>query len=218
MLRQADLLSYLPSFMQEYREIAAVLNAENPEFDLILKRAENALDNEYITTADETGIKRFEKLLGLLPEEDDTIESRRAKVLALWFVSLPYTMRMLIKRLTLMCGADGFTVETDFEGYGISVITHFRVYSQLLKLRAMLQEMIPANMVIGSGNVVIVHADDPADICTGIRHVTSRKRIKAVIENGSLVRIDGSADIYGGIRSTGRHKKMTTEVKNYGVE
>ena len=99
MLRQADLLSYLPFFMQEYKEIAVALNAENPEFDLLLKDATDVLDNEYITTADEKGIKRFEKLLGILPEEDDTLESRRAKVLVLWFVSLPYTMRMLIKRL-----------------------------------------------------------------------------------------------------------------------
>lgn len=217
MLRQADLLSYLPSFMQEYREIAAALNAENPEFDLILRRAENALDNEYITTADEKGIKRFEKLLGILPEEDDTLESRREKVLALWFVSLPYTMRMLIKRLTLMCGADGFTVETDFEGYGISVITHFRVYSQLLQLRKLLGEMIPANMVIGSGNTVTVHAD-PAKVHMGIVPAASRRRIKAVMDRSGFVRIHGSAPLYGGVGLYGRQKKIITEVKNYGVE
>lgn len=215
MQRKADLLSYLPSFMQEYREIAAALNAENPEFDLMLRRAENALDNEYITTADEKGIKRFEKLLGILPEEDDTLESRREKVLALWFVSLPYTMRMLIKRLTLMCGADGFTVETDFEGYGISVITHFRVYSQLLQLRKLLGEMIPANMVIGSGNTVVVSAEGA--LYTGIRRIAGRKRIKAVVKKAAL-RIDCSADLYSGARLYGGQKRITTEVKNYGVE
>ena len=215
MLRKADLLSYLPSFMQEYREIAAALNAENPEFDLILRRAENALDNEYITTADEKGIKRFEKLLGILPEEDDTLESRREKVLALWFVSLPYTMRMLIKRLTLMCGADGFTVETDFEGYGISVITHFRVYSQLLQLRKLLGEMIPANMAIGSGNTVVVPAEGA--LYTGIRRIAGRKRIKAEVKKAAL-RIDCSADLYSGARLYGGQKRITTEVKNYGVE
>ena len=204
--------------MQEYREIACALNAEDPEFDLILRLAENALDNEYITTADETGIRRFEKLLGLLPEAEDTLESRRAKVLALWFVSLPYTMRMLIKRLTLMCGADGFEVDTDFSAYYIRVITHFRVYSQLLQLRAVLQEMIPANMVIGNENIIVVHADDPAEVYTGIRRVGGRKRIRAVMKNGGAVYIEGYAGLYGGVRSYGRQKKIVTEVRKYGLE
>ena len=117
-----------------------------------------------------------------------------------------------------MCGEDGFTVETDFKGYGISVITHFRVYSQLLKLRAMLEEMIPANMFIGSGNIVIVHVDGSADIYTGVKRIASRKRIKVVMENSSVVHIDSSADLYSGTKLWGKQKKIITEVKNYGVE
>ena len=35
MKREVDLVSYLPPFMQKYREPVAALEAEKPEFDLI---------------------------------------------------------------------------------------------------------------------------------------------------------------------------------------
>lgn len=35
MVREVDLMSYLPLFMQGYREPAATLRAEEPEFDIV---------------------------------------------------------------------------------------------------------------------------------------------------------------------------------------
>ena len=214
MLREADLLSYLPTFMQEYKEIAAALSAENPEFNVILKEADNALDNEFITTADETGIKRFEALLGILPGEYDTLESRRTRVLLLWFISLPYTLRMLIKRLTVLCGGTDFTVEKDFDAYYIRVITHFRLYSQVLQLRKLLKEMIPANMVSDDHNIVIVPVDGIPAICTGIARTSGRKRIRIEFQR----RIKSNSDIYVTVKNMGVQKKIKTEVRNYGME
>lgn len=38
--REVDLLSYLPPFMAEFKEIAVTLDAENPEFVLVWKAAD----------------------------------------------------------------------------------------------------------------------------------------------------------------------------------
>ena len=91
MTREIDLVSYLPPFLAEFKEIAVTLEAENPEFVLVWNAAERVLKNEFIETADEYGISRFEKLLHIFPSTEDTLESRRARVQIRWFSSIPYT-------------------------------------------------------------------------------------------------------------------------------
>ncbi len=65
MVREVDLMSYLPLFMQGYREPAATLRAEEPEFDIVWAAADRMLRNRSISTADEYGIGRLERILGI---------------------------------------------------------------------------------------------------------------------------------------------------------
>ena len=55
MIREVDLVSYLPPFMAEFKEIMATLEAENPEFVLVWEAADRVLQNEFIETSDEYG-------------------------------------------------------------------------------------------------------------------------------------------------------------------
>lgn len=96
---KVDLVSYLPPFMADFKEITVTLKAENPEFVLVWVAAEQVLQNEFIETADEYGISRFEKILNILPSKEDTLESRRSRVQARWFNTVPYTMKALISKL-----------------------------------------------------------------------------------------------------------------------
>lgn len=80
MIREVDLVSYLPPFMQSYKEPVAALEAENPEFSLMWSATDRCLRNRFISTADEYGISRFEKMLKIYPTADDTLESRRSRV------------------------------------------------------------------------------------------------------------------------------------------
>ena len=85
MIRDVDLVSYLPLYLDGYEENPATLEAENPEFILIWNATDRVLKNEFIETADEYGISRFEKILNIFPSKEDTLESRRARVQARWF-------------------------------------------------------------------------------------------------------------------------------------
>ena len=97
MIREVDLVSYLPPFLAGYRELREALAAENPEFALAWDAADRALRNEFIDTADEYGIARFEGMLGILSSRGDALEDRRARVRSRWFTALPYTYRMLCR-------------------------------------------------------------------------------------------------------------------------
>ena len=115
MIREIDLVSYLPPFIAGFKEISATLEAENPEFLLVWRAADQVLKNEFIETSDEYGISRFEKMLNILPSWEDTLESRRAKVRSQWINVLPYTVRMLLQKLQIICGSTDFVLKTDFE-------------------------------------------------------------------------------------------------------
>ena len=97
MIREVDLVSYLPPFMQNYKETVAALEAENPEFAIIWKATDKVLYNHFISKADEYGLSRFEKLLGIFPTSDDTLESRRSRVQSKWFNTLRDTLRVLLQ-------------------------------------------------------------------------------------------------------------------------
>ena len=113
MIRDVDLVSYLPPFIAEYREINETLKAENPEFKIMWEAVDRVLKNEFIESADEYGISRFERILKIFPSKEDSLESRRARVQARWFATIPYTWRMLIEKLISICGDSNFTLEGD---------------------------------------------------------------------------------------------------------
>lgn len=186
MTREINLVSYLPPFMSEYSEINAALTAENPEFQAVWKAADGVLHNEFISTADEDGIAQFENMIGLLPSKNDTLEIRRARVMSKWLSKLPYTMKMLIKNLQVLCGGDDFTVKKKFDGYEIDITTHLREYSRVQELTKLLDEMIPANIRIVSLNITAIKAEGAAVIYSGLKLSGKHRKIKVEVKNYGL--------------------------------
>ena len=52
MIREVDLVSYLPPFMRKYETLVKTLEAENPEFAFMWEAVDRTLKNAFITTAD----------------------------------------------------------------------------------------------------------------------------------------------------------------------
>ena len=98
MLRTIDLLHYFPPFVQEYREIKHIMSAEEPEFQLVADESEILKNNQFIETCNEVGIARFEKILHITPSPDDTLESRRSRVLIRWNDAVPYTWKIFLQK------------------------------------------------------------------------------------------------------------------------
>lgn len=167
--RQADLAAYLPTFMAEYEEINKALTAENPEFTLLWEEKEKVLKNQFILTADSMGLSRFEKMLGITPSRLDTLESRRKRVLSKWFVQLPYTERMLVNKLTELCGEGSFTFIKDYDGYLLDIRTDLRLYGQIEELEELLNRMVPCNIRVSCNNRVKCNIKSEVDVYSGIR-------------------------------------------------
>lgn len=87
-------------------------------------------------------------MLGIQPFTDDTLETRRFRILTRWNEKLPYTYRVLIERLNSLCGVDGYELELQPNLYSISIkleLTQKRMFNDVQDLT---RRMIPANMVL----------------------------------------------------------------------
>lgn len=147
MIRDVNLIKHLPPFVQDYREIQGIMNAENPEFQSIESSFENTLDNTFILYADDVAIERYEKMFGLNPSNSDDLESRRMVVLSKYTNNDVLTLRTLVERLKIMFGI-GFVLMMSPYNYYIEVTLHVRFKSLVGAVASMLREIIPANMVV----------------------------------------------------------------------
>lgn len=149
MVREVDLERYIPPFMQNYTELMETLKAENPEFSFAWNAVDRILYNHFISTADEYGISRFESILGIYPEADDTLEIRRMRVQNRWFTTIPYTIRTLATKIAeVLCGTYNFSIQTDFKNsYELILTVHTINDSQNAELEYVLSIVVPVNVV-----------------------------------------------------------------------
>jgi hypothetical protein len=75
------LIDYLPPIVKKIRELQEICAAEQPNFDEAEKEIENILCRVFVSQADEKGIMRFEKVYGITPSPEETIEQRRVNIL-----------------------------------------------------------------------------------------------------------------------------------------
>lgn len=147
MIREANLIDHLPLYVQDYREIQAIMNAENPELQLVEDISEKIKDDMFVLYTDEIGIKRYENMFGLMPSKNDSLSNRQAKVLAQYTNTVIYTLRGLVERLNIICGVGNYTLNFNTDKYEINISLHLCVKNLLNTISSMLIDMIPANIL-----------------------------------------------------------------------
>jgi len=140
------LIDYLPLFMQEYRELAVVMETEQPEIDRLWSAVENALADQFIQEATANGVMRWESMLGISPKDTDTLDERRFRILTKLNQELPYTLRKLERVLTNLCGENGFSIDVQAADYHIQVKLAVGNHNNYSEVENTLKKMIPANL------------------------------------------------------------------------
>lgn len=146
MATDRKLINYLPLFMQEYFEMQKIMETEQVEIDRLWLEAENALADQFILEATESGVRRWESMLGISPKDTDSLDERKFRILTKLNQELPYTLRKLELALTNLCGADGYSVGMNAAEYHIEVklaLSNANNYQEVMDL---LEKMIPANL------------------------------------------------------------------------
>lgn len=214
MIREVDLVSYLPPEIANFKETVAALEAENPEFVLVWKAADRVLYNEFIETADEYGISRFEKILNILPSTEDTLESRRARVQARWNSTIPYTLKTLVDKLAALCGDSNFTIVKDYPHYRITLEVELGLYGQVEELERIIESMIPCNMVVQSHNKIDSNPGTKIFIAGALQqtaHFTINTEIDEKKELHGNLAYTGYVSTHKTMRIADTEKEMATE-------
>lgn len=162
------LLDYMPSYYREIQEMNDILRAEDALFLMLRNEFNTSKANQFIKTADSNGLAIFESILGIVPVEDESIVSRRSRVLSRWINITPYTHNSLVRRLGSLQGNFNFDIEYDLAGYRLSIRTNLELPGQVDELDYALVEMIPANLELISRNEIPMSSTAQAYIVAGI--------------------------------------------------
>ena len=146
MVTDRKLTDYLPSFLQEYRELNAIMEAEQPEINGLWDSAEQTLANQFVSIATENGVKRWESMLGISPKGTDTVDERKFRILTKVNHELPYSLRKLEHALINLCGIDGFHIEVFTSEHHVEVKLALGNHNNYSEVEDILNKMIPANM------------------------------------------------------------------------
>lgn len=179
-MHEVMLLQKLPAILRGCREYQAVADAETPEFTALWAAIESAQENQYIPTLDETGIKRWEKILSVIPKADETLDDRRFRILNRVNESLPFTYRFLQNQFTLLCGEDGYSLQLDHGAYKLTVRVALTTKSKYTDVDTMLRRVVPANIVIDLSLKYNQHKD-VALLTHAQLHVLTHEQIRSEV-------------------------------------
>lgn len=74
--------NYYPEIVKKIKEFPAMVQAKCPEMGFLSKERVKILNNAWMLTMDETRVKQWERLLGIVPLPDSTLEDRRETIAA----------------------------------------------------------------------------------------------------------------------------------------
>lgn len=156
--RNVRLEKYTPWVLKNAKEILAICQAENQEFNTLYGQIWRWFANTFIFNTDIAGVERWEKMLGIYPPEEASIFDRRAAIFLMVNGTTPYTEKsfevltdgMYHKgAVTLGVHPDSYTVVLNLADDMTERINEIRRYARLI---------IPANMTIQAARTVPVYS------------------------------------------------------------
>ena len=153
------LQDYLPPILLKTYEFPLLCDTEQPEFDRLSDAADETLSDQFVETAGERGLARYEKIFGITPMDTDTLDERRFKVLTRINTQLPFSVRRLRQQLETLCGADGYKLELNGDRYTLTVKVALTAKRNQQAVEELLADIVPANMVCTTSLLYNQHAD-----------------------------------------------------------
>ena len=142
------LIDYLPPVLQEVEDFKVINAANEPEISLAWDGLDRVMANQFLDTADEAGVVKWEQELKLHPKDTDTMAVRKARIKAMWNRELPYTVPWLKNWLQGLCGPTGF--EVAIVDYSIHIQLDYTVLPDADRIAAEIMDLLltvrPSNM------------------------------------------------------------------------
>ena len=146
MFENRPLIEYFPNVLRGVREFQALTVGEEPELASLWGSIKDALNDQFILSLTEYGVKRWEKILKIIPKATFTLDERRFMILTRLAVQLPYTIRMLHRMLSELCGPDNFSIQLDAGRYTLRIQLAWLADNNADAVGLVLKRICPANL------------------------------------------------------------------------
>lgn len=151
MAREVNIFSYLPPVLHQIKEYIEIAKIENLVLEDLWQKIEDALNDQFIVTATEKGLERYEKTLKLRASDSDSIETRRFRLLTRYQEQIPFTFAYLNQSLTVLLRDKHYEIERDVSKKTLTVKVELAERSQFESVVMMLERTTPQNLVLTVG-------------------------------------------------------------------
>lgn len=134
-----------PSIFTNIPDVAHIyeLNEQQgEELDSILETMDN---NLFIDKMDIYACSRWEKVLDIVPLDDDTLEDRRFKIKAKMLERLPYSYRVIVQKLDTLC-PEGYTFIVDEGRTSAQAKLALKSKKMIKDVSDFIDDVLPLNM------------------------------------------------------------------------
>ena len=146
-MMKAYLMALFPSVYDGFREVDLLAGAEAVILDDAVLEIERACANQYIVSANETGITAFENILSISANPfTESLDFRRARLLNRYSLRAPLSTPFLRQRLNDIIGAGKYLLTIDYDGYTLTIESSAEDQQWFQEIIVTVGSVKPANM------------------------------------------------------------------------
>lgn len=139
---------YLPDTVKELQEFQKLGQIEGLILEEEAAARDTVVNNQWILTAEKSGLLRQAKMMGFLGAETMETEELREEILYRWNSRSPYTTFHLQDWLDGCCGEGTYRVNLEREKYRLQLVLELSVKEKRDFLEKHLRKIVPANLIL----------------------------------------------------------------------
>jgi hypothetical protein len=160
-LREVRIEEYWPLIVKNIAEFGQIAVAENPEFNNFAECIFRVLKDAFILEGSEYSVERWEKILGINPSSNASLNNRKSSILTRLSLKVPYTWRVLKQMLVPILGGEDKFVMEYVNDMGKLILHTDRIdESMFATVNDLLARVLPQNIEVVHHNAKAVNENE----------------------------------------------------------
>ena len=143
-----QLIDYLPNVLKTYKEFEELLNAEQPQMNMVWLSIESLIKEAFIMDETEIGAAKWEKIMKIQPLDTDSLELRNFRIHGRMLEDSKITWRTLCSNLETLCGKDGYTAELQHDKYTLKIRVALKSKKMKDEVCVLCERIVPLNLIL----------------------------------------------------------------------
>ena len=135
-----------PIIFSNIPDIAKIYEINDKQCDDLEKAVDELDGNIFLDYMNEHMISNWENLLNITPLDDDTVDERRFRVKSKVIERLPYSIRMIKRKLDTLC-PDGYTLALNDQLTEANIKIALKSSKMIDDVAELMEDMLPLNMI-----------------------------------------------------------------------